>query len=464
MMRVLQADDLPQWREQARALLAHGTTPLDVTWAEHAQPALFTDASLPLAPPNFRFNVPKGFMRIAEVVACHRDARRWDLLYQLLFRLYAGEKDLLRIATDPLINALELMQKAVRRDAHKAKAFVRFRLVEAEGTEHYIAWHQPDHRVLPLVAPFFSRRFSSMVWTVLTPDKSVHWDGHALHWGPGVRAEEAPQADVLENLWRDYYRATFNPARIKIRMMKREMPVRYWKNLPETDIIHSMLAQAPERVEKMIRHQQAMQRSADDYLPVQRDIAMLRSAAHGCQGCELYQHAHQVVFGQGPVDARLMLVGEQPGSDEDQHGVPFVGPAGQLLDETLSAVGLRREDIYITNAVKHFRFLYRDSFRQHQTPSRYHVQACKPWLTAEIAAVKPQLVICLGNTAARALISPNFVMKDGRGRPVGSAPTLFATYHPSALLRAPKEMRDTMREAFTQDMRTAMDVLEMMAA
>lgn len=463
-MRVLRADDFSQWREQARALLASNITPLDVSWAEAEQPLLFGDAPLP-PPLNFQFHVPASFMKIAEVVACHRDVRRWDLLYQLLFRLHSGEKNLLHIATDPLINALELMQKSVRRDAHKAKAFVRFRLVHEENAgEHYIAWHQPDHRILPLVAPFFARRFSSMVWTILSPDQSVYWNGDSLQWGPGVRAEEAPEADQLEELWRDYYRATFNPARIKIAMMKREMPVRYWKNLPETNIIHSMLAEAPERVQAMVKHTQAMEITAATFLPPEQDIEQLRAAIHGCQGCELYQHAHQPVFGEGPTDARIMLVGEQPGNEEDQQGHPFVGPAGQLLDEALHAIGLNREELYITNAVKHFRFLYRDSFRQHQTPSRYHVQACKPWLTAEIAAVKPQLIVCLGNTAARTLISPNFVMKDGRGKPLGGSPTLFATYHPSAILRAPHDARDAMHHAFTEDLRTAVRVLEMLAA
>lgn len=462
-MRVLKAESFDEWREQARALLAAGATPLEVSWADAAQPALFGDDPLPL-PGAFSFHVPKGFMSIASVVACHRDVRRWDMLYQLLFRLHAGEKNLLQIATDPLIHALDMIQKAVRRDAHKAKAFVRFRLMQQEDGEHYIAWHQPDHRILPLVAPFFARRFSSMRWTVLTPDQSVHWDGATLHYGAGVDASEAPTPDMLEDLWRDYYRATFNPARIKIAMMKREMPVRYWKNLPETNIIHSMLAEAPERVQTMIKHTQAMQMSAESYLPVERNIAHLRAAARLCEGCELFGKAHQVVFGEGPIDARIMLVGEQPGNEEDMQGKPFVGPAGQLLEETLEAVGLRREDIYITNAVKHFRFLYRDSFRQHQTPSRYHVQACKPWLTAEIAAVKPQLVICLGNTAARALIHPNFVMKDGRGVPMGDAPTLFATYHPSAILRAPANNHARMRNEFRHDLSVALQLSEKLAA
>lgn len=463
-MHVLRADDFVMWREQARALLAANVPPLQVSWAEATQPTLFGGDGLP-QPTNFQFTVPKHFMRIAEVVACHRDVRRWDLLYQLLFRLWSGEKHLLQIATDPLIHALDIFQKQVRRDAHKAKAFVRFRLVDSEDAgEHYVAWHQPDHFILPLVAPFFARRFSSMLWTILTPDASVHWDGVRLHWGSGVSADEAPDVDQLEDLWRDYYRATFNPARIKIAMMKREMPVRYWKTMPETNIIHSMLAEAPKRVQRMIVQQQAMQSSAEDFLPVERDIAQLRTAIRSCEGCELYGKAHQPVFGEGPMNARIMLVGEQPGDEEDKQGRPFVGPAGALLDEVLRTAGLKRDEIYITNAVKHFRFLYRDSFRQHQTPSRYHVQACKPWLRAEITAVKPELIVCLGNTAARALISPNFVMKDGRGKPFGDAPVLFATYHPSALLRAPQEMRDAMRREFAQDLNAAWRISEKLAA
>lgn len=453
-MRVLQAQDLETWRAQARALLASHTTPLEVTWAEETQPALFGEEPLPTVREG-ALTVPPAFMSMARTIACHRDVRRWDLLYQLLFRLTHGERNLLQITTDPLIHALGMMEKSIRRDAHKAKAFVRFREVREPQGNHYIAWHQPDHRILPMVAPFFSRRFSTMDWTILTPDQSVHWDQQQLHYGPGVPASQAPEADVLEDLWRNYYRATFNPARIKIAMMKREMPVRYWKTLPEAEIIHDILAEAPERVQAMLKHTEGMERSAADFLPADQSIEQLRAAIGDCKGCELYQRAHQPVFGEGPVHARIMLVGEQPGNEEDQQGRPFVGPAGQLLDEVLHEVGLQRSDLYITNAVKHFRFLYRDSFRQHQTPSRYHVTACKPWLTAEIAAVKPKVVVCLGNTAARALISPNFVMRDGRGQLIASEPGLLATYHPSAILRAPQADQTSMRRALAEDLLAA---------
>lgn len=454
-MLTLLAQDFAQWREQARALLAHHVTPLEVTWATEVQPGLFAEQTLPSAPADAAITVAPAFMQLAKVIACHRDVRRWDLLYQLLFRLTHGEKNLLKIATDPLVHALGMMEKAIRRDAHKTKAFVRFREVVEDGQPHYIAWHRPDHRVLPLVAGFFSRRFASMVWTILTPDQSIHWDGETLEYGPGVPASEAPPEDALEDLWRDYYRATFNPARIKLKMMKREMPVRHWKTLPETDIIASMLAEAPQRVEAMVKHQQKMEEGAEAFLPEKRDIPHLRKAAMGCEGCELYKPATQTVFGEGPAHARIMLVGEQPGNEEDLQGHPFVGPAGHVLDAALEEAGLERADLYITNAVKHFRFIYRDSFRQHQSPSPYHMRACKPWLTAEIAAVKPRLVVCLGNTAARSLISPNFIMRDGRGKPVGDTPTLLATYHPSAILRVPKEGRAAMQKQFAHDLTLA---------
>ena len=401
------------------------------------------------------FNVTAAFMQLAKVVGCHRDVRRWDLLYQLLFRLAHEEKNLLRIGTDPLTHALHIMQQSVRRDAHKMKAFVRFRRVEEEGQEHYIAFHEPDHYVVPLIAPFFMRRFAPMVWTILTPDISVHWDLQSLTYGPGVNAADAPQADQLEGLWRDYYRATFNPARIKINMMKREMPVRYWKHMPETTMIAKMLAEAPARERAMLAHSEGSTRSAADYLPAEQDIATLRAAARGCAGCELHQQATQTVFGEGPTDARIMLVGEQPGNEEDIHGKPFVGPAGKLLDGVLDQVGLQRSDLYITNAVKHFRFLYKDSFRQHQSPSRYHVQACKPWLTAEIASVKPALIVCLGNTAARALINPNFVMKQGRGILHNDTPPRFATYHPSAILRLSGKEQAIAKQHLVDDLKSA---------
>ncbi len=176
--------------------------------------------------------------------------------------LNTWRKNLLQISTDPLMHELLLMEKSIRRDAHKTKAFARFRLVREEQGDHYIA-----------------RRFAAMMWTILTPDESLHWDGVQLIYGPGVEASQAPEKDDLEDLWRSYYRATFNPARIKIKAMKREMPVRHWQTLPETDIIADMLAEAPARIEAMIVHQEGSKTSAADFMPKTFDLRQLRKSA-----------------------------------------------------------------------------------------------------------------------------------------------------------------------------------------
>lgn len=452
-MQRFTAQNFIAWRAQARDLIAKNISPTELLWDETPQQHLFATES-PVAKQSDKVTVPPAFMQLAEVIACHRSENRWNLLYRLLWRLTHGEKHLLQISTDPLMHELLLMEKAIRRDAHKTKAFVRFRLVQEEQGEHYIAWHRPDHRVLPLVAGFFARRFAAMMWTILTPDESLHWDGAQLIYGPGVDASQAPQKDDLEDLWRSYYRATFNPARIKIKTMKREMPVRHWQTLPETDIIADMLAEAPLRVEAMIAHQEGSKASAADFIPASFDITQLRQAATACQGCELYRSATQTVFGEGSNTARLMLIGEQPGNDEDLGGRPFIGPAGEILDAAVEQAGINRRDIYITNAVKHFRFVPQGNFRRHVSPARSHVNACKPWLDAEIDTVKPRIIVCLGNTAAKALINPGFAMKTGRGKWYGENPAMLATYHPSSILRAIGNDREEQKRNLYDDLKT----------
>lgn len=240
------------WRDRARRYLAAGVSPDRVDWRSEAQLNLF-DA--PAMPDNAKLSVPRSFPELARAVACHRDDDKWSLLYQALWRLTHGEPHLLHLATDLLVHRLKRMEQSVRRDAHKAKAFVRFRLLQENDEDHYIAWHQSDHLILGLVAPFFQRRFAVMKWSVLTPDESVTWNGEHMFYGDGVPAAQVKHGDDFEDIWRVYYRATFNPARIKIAMMKREMPVRYWATLPETDLIDSMLAEADTRVAAMIAQQ-----------------------------------------------------------------------------------------------------------------------------------------------------------------------------------------------------------------
>lgn len=181
--------------------------------------------------------------------------------------------------------------------------------------------------------------------------------------------------------------------------------------------------------------------SAADFLPARRTLPTLRRAAQGCRGCPLYRGATQVVFGEGAAKARVMLVGEQPGNEEDLDGHPFVGPAGRLLDRALEAAGVDRGAVYVTNAVKHFKYEVRGKKRLHQKPSAAEVNACRPWLEAELEVVKPEILVCLGATAAQALLGRSFRVTKQRGVLVPSelAPHVLATWHPSAVLRAPDE-------------------------
>ena len=202
--------------------------------------------------------------------------------------------------------------------------------------------------------------------------------------------------------------------------------------------------------------------SAADFLPDRRSLAALREAAAGCRGCELYEHATQTVFGEGRVKARLVLVGETPGDQEDRRGKPFVGPAGRELDRALERAGIERTDAYVTNAVKHFRFQERGKRRIHQKPDGRHVKACRPWLDAELGLIRPEALIVMGATAAQALLGASFKVTKERGRLLDSdlAPIVVATIHPSAILRdRDDEARHRQLEAFTGDLMVAADAL-----
>jgi uracil-DNA glycosylase len=194
---------------------------------------------------------------------------------------------------------------------------------------------------------------------------------------------------------------------------------------------------------------------ATPFVPEARTLEALREAAAGCRGCHLHAPATQTVFGEGPPDARVMLVGETPGDREDRTGRPFVGPAGRELDQALEAVGIDRAEVYVTNAVKHFKFEERGARRIHQTPQRWEVRACHPWLRAELDAVRPEALVILGATAGKALLGPRFRIGDVRGRAIDAdlAPFVTATIHPSAILRARDDAgRQAQRQAFVADL------------
>lgn len=197
--------------------------------------------------------------------------------------------------------------------------------------------------------------------------------------------------------------------------------------------------------------------SAADFIPPRPTLAKLRAAAKGCQGCALFKVGTQTVFGEGPSTAHVMVVGEQPGDMEDRVGKPFVGPSGKLLDRAFEGAGIAREDVYVTNAVKHFKWAKdaRTKRRIHKTPNAAEIRACFPWLQEEIGLIKPRVIVCLGATAAKALLGRTFSVMKRRGIPIASelAPAVFATVHPSAVLRAPPDQRVRAERMFMADLR-----------
>jgi uracil-DNA glycosylase len=442
------ASDFETWRGQARKLLRARVRPEDVQW----NGGLFPE-DVPYG--DGGFTVPREFVRLAETVALHHDEDRWSLLYRVLFRIASGERNLLRIDIDDDVRRLRLMEKAVGRDKHKMTAFVRFRRVGEGDAERFVAWYQPDHHIVQSIAPWFAERFASMQWSILTPEASAHWDGSALTFGPGVPRSAAPAGDALEDLWRDYYAAIFNPARVNLKAMRAEMPVRHWATLPEAQLIPSLLSQADTRVLEMAKAQKP---SAAPWVPVDKNLRVLRDAAPSCRGCELYARATQVVFGEGPQNAKVVMVGEQPGDEEDQRGHPFIGPAGRLLNKAMVEAGVDREQVYVTNAVKHFKWIERGKRRIHAKPTGIEISACKPWLQAELAAIEPELVVCLGATAAQSLMGRDFRITSERGvffpHPWGKQ--LVATIHPSAILRMPDRYEEEYA-LFVRDLRLIAD-------
>jgi DNA polymerase len=469
--------DFDGWRKAARALALNDVKPSDVTWnVAGGAPELFAPTTAPLEPPHGTFNVSAKFVELAQIAILHRNPERFALLYRLLWRLRQNH-DLLDIATDADVNEIAAMAKAVRRDEHKMHAFVRFREIGREHTSHYVAWFEPEHHIVELAAPFFARRFADMPWSILTPDLCAHWDGHAVSITPGVAKSEAPTQDRLEETWRSYYASIFNPARLKVAAMRNEMPKKYWRNLPEASLIKPLIEGATRTASAMIanaatephRPQKRLEPSArkDEGNNMSSkhtgdDIKTLREEAADCRACPLYKDATQTVFGEGPPTARIMLVGEQPGDKEDLAGKPFVGPAGQMLDRALEEAGIDRSKVYVTNAVKHFKFVPRGKIRLHQKPSTPEIKACRPWYERELAAIKPELVVAMGATAAQSVFGKITPINKTRGRLINlnDGTRALVTVHPSYLLRLPDaEAKAQEYRHFVQDLKIAADLL-----
>jgi DNA polymerase len=488
IVRLASEADFDGFRQQARALLAGRVPPEAVEFTvAGAGGGLFDEAQGPAAPAAPGAPVPRldaALLGTLGQAALHREPQRHGLIYRLLWRV-AQQPSLRHDPLDADRVRLEAMARAVRRDLHKMKAFVRFREVAEPGSARplHVAWFEPEHHIEDAIAPFFVRRFAGMRWAILTPRRSLRWDGRSLHHGPGAATADAPAADAGEALWLTYYASIFNPARLKLAAMENEMPRKYWKNLPEAALIAPLAAAATPRTGAMVQAEGTLARRriplaarAPDVPaapprpvfvapPAEAGLAARtaalqerRRAAEACRDCPIGAHATQAVHGEGPMDAPLMLVGEQPGDIEDLRGRPFVGPAGRLLDRALAVLGWPRETLYLGNAVRHFKYEPRGKRRIHKTPSQQEAAACEHWLDEEIALVRPQALVALGATAARALLNRPVAVVAERGtwhrHPASGRPVLV-TLHPSALLRADAADREAVFARWVDDLRLA---------
>lgn len=459
------------WRALALRALQAGRPPEAVTWADADDAPGGTTAPLALdcsiaAPESAdgaaarpganaaaggpQVRISKELAALLREAAQYRSPQRWALLYRVLWRWSHGDRAVASAADEDGAR-LHAMAKSVRRAQHDMIAYVRFQrrgTGQTPDTPEYIAWYEPDHDVLEYAAGHFARRMGASTWWIGTPHGSALWDGH------GLRLSNAPQdaailqahgaGDGVEALWLAYYRNIFNPARLNETALRQHMPVRFWKGLPEGALIPGMIADAKQGARRVAQagtignmpgRQVAV--TAERALPQRLPLSSLDQ----CRRCELWRHATQPVAGSGPETARIMMVGEQPGDLEDLAGRVFVGPAGQVLDEAFRRSGVARDTVFLTNAVKHFKWIAQGKRRLHKTPGQREIEACAGWLEQEMARVRPVVIVALGATALRAIVGRKVGMRDAMAAPMrlGDA-WVVATWHPSYALRVGDEI------------------------
>lgn len=427
--------DWDGWRTAARALVLAGVEPDDVRWSVRAH----DDDHHTLPDGSGSFGISRGLVTLASLAIQAREPERFDLLYRLVWRANAGER-VLQTATDPELRRARALAFAVRAEAHRMRTLVRFLPEPDDDLIRYIGWYEPAHYVLEANAQLIARRFPDVAFSILTPDGSAHWDGTALRFSTGVDRDAVRDDAALRSWWHRHHAGLLRNALVGT-------------TIPEADD----LDEAPRPPDRPP--------IGPVVLPMEAD-AGLQEAVHeaaDCRRCHLYEAATQTVFGEGPAQARVLFVGEQPGDQEDIIGRPFVGPAGQIMDRAMEDAGIDRRTVYITNAVKHFKFTPRGKRRIHQTPETPEIQACRFWLDVERVRLRPKLVVAMGGTAARVLLGRTVTIGRERGKPIElpDGQTGFVTVHPSFLLRVPDEDAKAREyRAFVADLRKVLELVK----
>lgn len=457
---VVVAELFESWKNQARESLKNSIEPEEVSFQSLGDTQLsigFGEALKRVKEKRntteYNFKISRSVLSFLKYISCNKSESRWKQMYTLVYRINNGERDLLEDPSDSLTNSLKLMHQQVRRDRHKMTAFVRFR---ETPDRRYFAFYRPEHYITELSSSFFKKRFGEMDWTIATPHRTARWFNSNLSFSAGLPEDPFEGKDNFEDLWCDYYASIFNPARVKVSAMKNEMPTKYWSTMPETKLISKLIYDAPARVNAM-----QSKRVSAARLPVLTSLSGLHSALQSCDACDLAKLGTKVVSGEGSAEAKIMLIGEQPGDNEDRQGKCFVGPAGQLLNSILESVGINRSEIYLTNAVKHFNHTLRGELRLHARPKGAHINCCKPWMEKEIELLKPKVIVLMGTTAAQSVLGKRVPIKDLLFKTLKRYKALcFVTYHPSAILRA---ATDEKKNELTQIVQQTLQLAEKMA-
>ncbi len=426
--------DWEGWRTATRALVLAGVAPDDVRWSVRTHDG--DGDALPEG--SGSFSVSRALVSLASLAVQARDPARFDLLYRLVWRANAGERVLEKTA-DPEVRRAQGLAFAVRAEAHRMRTLVRFLPVPENTRTRYLGWYEPAHYVLEANAQLIARRFPDLAFSILTPDCAAHRDATELRFSAGADRDAVPDDAALRSWWNSHHAGLLRDSRVGTA-------------IPEAEA----LDEAPRPPDRPAL--------GPVVLPLHTDAA-LQEAMHeaaDCRRCQLYEPATQTVFGEGPAHASVMFVGEQPGDQEDVIGRPFVGPAGQIMDRAMEEAGIDRRTVYITNAVKHFKFVPRGKRRIHQPPETPEIQACRFWLDVERVRLRPKLVVAMGVTAARAVLGRAVTITRERGKPIDlpDGQTVFVTVHPSFLLRVPDEDAKAREyRAFIADLRKVAELV-----
>ena len=413
--------DWAGWRAATRALVLAGVAPDQVTWSVGGKGNALPEG-------NGTFNVSRSLVSLASLAIQARVPERFDLLYRVVWRANAGKPD------DGELHEAQRLSLAVRAEAHRMRTHVRFLPVKDGNRTRYLGWYAPAHYVLEANAQLIARRFPELMFSIVTPDGTAHWDGAELRFSAG--GHRVANDEALQAWWHHH----------------REDAARIGASVPEAEA----LDEAPRSPD--------VPALGPVMLPLHPDAGLQEAVGESatCHRCELYAAATQTVFGEGPAQAKVLFVGEQPGDQEDVIGRPFVGPAGQIMDRAMEEAGIDRRTVYITNAVKHFKFAPRGKRRIHQTPEAPEIQACRFWLDVELVRLRPKLVVAMGGTAARALLGRAVTITRERGRPIElpDGQAAFVTVHPSFLLRVPDEdAKQREYRAFVADLRKILELV-----